>query len=79
MKAISTKFLGPTNTKGSRIKAFDGDGNSVTISKDYGLDTYDSHKKAALKLCNKMRWKGCSRLVGGGTKTGFAFVFCNGK
>lgn len=33
MKAITTTFHGPTNTRGSRIVASDQDGNRVTVSK----------------------------------------------
>lgn len=29
MKAIVTKYYGPTNSKGSRISADDGDGNGM--------------------------------------------------
>jgi len=73
MKAILTKYLGPTNFKGARIKAYDGDGNSITISFDYGLNSEDRHKKAAVALCEKMDWS--ADLVGGGIKNGYAFCF----
>jgi hypothetical protein len=56
MKAIKTKYLGPTNTKGARIKASDGNGNSIIISWDYELDTDFNHVAAAVSLCEKMGW-----------------------
>lgn len=56
MKAIRTKFIGPTNTKGSRIKADDGDGNSITVSFDYATNNH--HWRAADALARKMGWSG---------------------
>ena len=73
MKAIQTKYIGPTNFKGSRIIAFDCDGNKVTISYPYELSVDDVHRKAADALCAKMNWKG--NLVGGWIKNGMVFVF----
>lgn len=72
-KAIFTKFLGPTDRRGSRIKAYDCDGNSVTISKDHSLSQDDGHAKAALALCEKLKWNG--KLVSGGGSDGLVFVF----
>ncbi len=73
MKAISTKYIGPTNTRGSRIKAFDCDNNAVTIPYPYELSGEDVHRKAAEALRDKMGWTG--ELIGGGTKDGYVFVF----
>lgn len=63
MKAIITKYHGPTNTKGSRISARDSDGHRVYISRECDLHIEDSHKAAAIALCKKMNWHG--KLVGG--------------
>lgn len=57
MKAIRTKSLGSINTKGARIKASDGDGNTITISWDQSFDTEANHRLAARALKNKMHWK----------------------
>ena len=73
MKAIMTKYLGPTNVRGSRIKAYDVDRNSVTIPYPHDLSGEDCHRKAAKELCNKMGWPG--QLIGGATTDGYAFVF----
>jgi hypothetical protein len=73
MKAISTKYKGPTNSRGARIIADDGDGNKVTIPYPYELDTADAHQEAAEKLKKKMGWNG--KLACGSTKTGYCCVF----
>lgn len=70
MKSIITTYHGPTDFKGSRIKATDGD-NTVWVS--YNNGSSDPHRDAALKLCRKLNWKG--KLICGGTKTGKVFVF----
>lgn len=53
MQAIITKYLGPTNHRGSRIKATAWAG-SVTVSYDYSLDTVGNHKAAAQAICDKL-------------------------
>jgi hypothetical protein len=73
MKAILTKYLGATNTKPGRVKAYDCDNNSITIPYDHELIQGMAHKKAAEALCYKMKWTG--KLVGGGIKGGYAFCF----
>lgn len=75
MKAITTKFHGPTNSKGSRYSAIDSDNNRVTLSTDYALNSDENHRRAAVALCEKMGWKGAESLIGGGTKEGMVFVF----
>lgn len=75
MKAISTKYLGPTNHRGGRVVASAEGVSSVTIPYDHSLDAYGVHEKAALALCRKYGWSG--RLVGGGTRTGYCFVFAD--
>lgn len=73
MKAITTKYFGATDRSGARIKASDGDGNAVVIPYPYELSGEAVHRKAALKLCEKMKWG--RNIAGGATKTGYAFVF----
>lgn len=72
-RAIFTKYLGATDRRGSRIKAFDCEGFSVTVNIDYSLRDGENHCAAARKLCEKMNWTGT--LVSGGTKDGQVFVF----
>lgn len=73
MKAIITKYHGPTNTKGSRISATDDDGNRISISRESALSSEDCHKAAVVALCKKIGWRGT--LQGGYTATGMAWVF----
>ena len=48
---ITTKFLGPTNTKGSRIRAtINGVRTIKTVGYDHALHTTDAHHYAALAL-----------------------------
>lgn len=46
--AIGTKFLGPTDHRGSRVKAFRMDDKSVavTLDWDHALDSVDNHRAA---------------------------------
>lgn len=64
MKAIRTRYSGPTNTRGSRFTACDSDGNRVTLSYDYALNADENHEKAAYALMGKMGWT--NKLIGGG-------------
>jgi len=73
MKAIETRYHGPTNTRGARITASDLDGNRVTIGYPHELSGEACHQAAADALMNKMGWSG--RLAGGATKRGYVFVF----
>ena len=57
MQAIVTKYLGPTNSRGSRFKAKCAAG-SLTVSYDYRLNSEDNHKAAAEALRAKLGWKG---------------------
>lgn len=67
MKAIQVKFLGPTNTKGSRWKAFVDGGNQVTVSTDYALNSDENALQAATKLLYKMGWNDNSKINGFGS------------
>lgn len=79
MKAITTKFHGPTNTRGSRYSATDSDGNRVSVSADYALNADGNHDAAAIALCVKMGWTRHG-LVRGGINGGNVYCFdvdCN--
>lgn len=76
MKAIQTKYLGPTNTRGSRIKAWAEGGHSVTIPYPHELSGMEVHRAAAVALAERMKWP--TDLVGGGLPNGdYAFCFNN--
>ena len=76
MNSIATKFLGPTNSRGARIKATTGSGRSLTIPYDYELGD-KSHSKAALELARKFGWSGS--LIEGHTEHGNVYVFSTGE
>lgn len=82
MQAIITKFFGPTNTKGARIKAECAAG-SVFVPYSYEFNTQDAHWQAAKALIVKMGWQdwdaanGGSHWVCGGSPDGKGFVFVN--
>lgn len=73
MKAIRTKYHGPTDTRGSRISATDEDGNRVSISYDHAKNTDGNHDAAALALCAEMGWGG--RLVRGWLRDCAVYTF----
>ena len=79
MIAIQTKYLGPTNHKGSRVKAFTHNGHQVTLTWDSALNSEPNHRQAADALCEKMNWIFKDlELVGGWLKDGdkdMVFVF----
>lgn len=76
MKAIRTRYLGPSNVKGSRCKASDEDGNQITIGWDNSLNSKGNHRKAAEALCRKMGWSlDHSELIQGSLGKDEVFVF----
>lgn len=77
MKSIITKYLPPTNVRGSRIKASDMDGNSVTIHRECGWPLSECHDMAVRKLCKKMGWTGTLHI--GDTKGGYVYVWKSGE
>ena len=70
-QAITTKYLGPTNHRGSRVKAT-AEAGSVTVPWDHSLDTELNHFEAAHALCVKFGWSGVFH--GGGAGPG-AYVW----
>jgi len=77
MQTITTKYLGPTNHRGSRYKAtHTGNYTSVTLSADYSLNAENNHTAAALALAEKLGWEG--NYTGGHTQDGMVFVSDDG-
>ena len=74
MKAITVKYFGPTNSRGSRIKASDGDGNTITVSREDALSIDANRDAAAVALCVKMGWHG-HNLMSGWSGTTAVYVF----
>lgn len=73
MKAITTKFHGPSNVKGARMSASDMDGNRVIDSYQHELNSEENHKAIARRLCIKMGWSGS--LIMGAIKGGYVHVW----
>lgn len=61
-QAIETKYMSPTNFKGSRVKAECAAG-SVMLHWDYALNVEENHFKAAWELVKKLGWNKTSRVV----------------
>lgn len=76
-QAIETKYLGPTNTKGGRIKATAWAG-SVSLPYDHALSAEKNHKKAAFALLLKLRWNGTYAQGANVKGDGYHFVNVDG-
>lgn len=72
MQAITTRRLGPNNTRPTRTKAT-AEGGTVTIDWDSHKDDIDNHRAAAYALCEALGWKG--ELVTGSVTLGYVHVF----
>lgn len=71
-QAITTKFHGPTNARGSRITARAAAGRT-TVSWDFGANQQANHAAAACALAEKLQWTGV--WVSGGLPEGTGDVF----
>jgi hypothetical protein len=67
MQAIVTKYIGPSNTKGSRVKAT-CQAQSIFLHWDDTLNSDQNHSVAAQTLAAKLGWYG--HWVGGGLPDG---------
>ncbi|WP_322996974.1 hypothetical protein [Castellaniella sp.] len=74
MQAISTKFCGPTNSRGSRVIA-KAEAGRIVHPWDHRQGIEDNHKAAAEALARKMGWDG--EWIGGGSPNGCGWVFVN--
>lgn len=74
MSVIRTKYLGPTNTKGGRIKAMLAS-ESITLPYDYDGSGMWNHEKTAYALARKLNLKGqWGRVWDQSQSDGFLFV-----
>lgn len=76
-QAITTKYIGPTNFKGSRVKAIwrnPSGGLTVTLNWDYALNSEENHRAAAEALMAKYGWDKKYDAYQGGLDSGYAFV-----
>jgi hypothetical protein len=78
MIAIQTKYLGPTNSRGSRIKAWTYTGRSVTISYPHEYSHEVCHFQAVKALIENhgLDWD-LTDMRYGGTEDGYVFCFAN--
>ena len=75
MKTIVTKYVGPTDRKGSRIIAT-AEGIRVIQGYRDELDSEGNHQAAARELIRRRQWVGT--MVGGGLpKGGMVWVFAS--
>lgn len=79
MQAIVTKYLGPTNYRGARVKAT-CDAGSVTLSWDHALNPEGNHRVAANHLAFVNGWIGPScpgwKLLGGSMPQATPYAYC---
>ena len=75
MKAIIVRYLSPNSVRGARLRAYDMDGNSITLTYDESESRGERMRHAAEALCDEMEWDGKETLVEGEIKEGTVFVF----
>ncbi len=68
MQAITTRYHGPTDTKGSRYSATSCGGARIYSSCDNALNSDENHARACGLLMRKLGWDG--EMVGGGLRDG---------
>lgn len=75
MDSIETRFIGASNTRGSRVKATlrGNRAASITLAYDHALNSWDNHRAAAEALIGKLGWFDVS-WYGGDTATGSVWV-----
>ncbi len=70
-QAIQTKYLGPTDNRGARVKAM-CDAGSHTVPWDHAADVTDNHTLAAKALADRLGWVG--QWLGGALGDGYVYV-----
>jgi hypothetical protein len=68
MLAITSKYHGPTDTRGSKVRA-KANGKSATVPYDSALDSEANHRAAVVALCDKLGWD-ADRFFGGAMDDG---------
>lgn len=76
MQAITTKYVGPTNFRGSRVIAKTASGLRITRDWDDALNIDENHLKAAQALAEQMGWTG--HWFGGSMDVGNCYVLADG-
>lgn len=70
---ITTRYLGPTDHRGTRIVAT-GRGARVVVSWEYGMFPYDNHQRAARALLARLGMDPRAPLLTSPTRTGYVFA-----
>ena len=70
LRSIITRYLGPTNSRGSRIVADAGKGARLTMPYNHELNLDENHAGAAKALCLKMGWDKVQAIHTGGHESG---------
>ena len=70
LRSIITRYLGPTDCRGTRIVADAGKGARLTMPYDHALNTNENHAEAAKALCLKMGWDKVQAIYSGGHESG---------
>jgi hypothetical protein len=65
-QAITTKYMGPTNHKGARIKA-ECRAKSMLVPWDHALGVDENCERAALRLVRALGWDENGAIVSAGT------------
>jgi len=73
-QAIVTTFYGPTNTRGSRIKA-QCYAKTMWFSWDHALEVTENHRQAAARLAFRLGWVEPGATINGGSLPGKGFVW----
>ncbi len=71
-QAIQTSYHGPTNHRGSRVKAT-CDAQTMWVPWDYSLGAEENHRAAAEQLARGLGWLGLSEKLQGGRVGGKAY------
>jgi hypothetical protein len=73
-QAIVTKYLPPTNIRGSKVsvKAFAG---RQTIAWDHALNDEENHRRAAAIFADRLGWLDRNTLYGGSMPDGSGYCF----
>jgi hypothetical protein len=73
MKAIETRFLGPTNYRPSRVVAVEPDGKRIVQPWNHQWSATENHANAARALADKLGWN--APLIGGSLQNSYVWVF----
>ena len=71
-QAIVTKYLGPSNHRGARVKAT-AQAGSITLPWDDARDVDENHAASVMALAAKYNWG--TAWIGGGSPDGTSYVW----